>query len=120
MTDGEGINFKVTIRGKSDRKPSNLNPLTLQKLFKWIDDKPAINVEIKEELKKMASTYPQQALTKWQLAFPKHLIKARETLANKDVFIIKPPRKEENGKENNSGITQDSSKITQDSKINQN
>lgn len=99
MADGtEGINFKVTIHGgnKTNRKPSNFNPLTLKQLLKWIDDKPIITDAVKEELKKMASTFPQQALPKWQAAFPKYLAKARETLLKKDMFTNTQPIKEEN------------------------
>ena len=101
MADGtEGINFKVTIHGKTNRQPSNLTPLTLRHLLKWIDEKPTLSDSLKEELKKMASTYPQQALPKWQAAFAKHLAKARAALSKRDMFIntIEPIKEEENGK----------------------
>lgn len=88
----EGINFKLVTTGRVDvdaRKPSNFNVLTYTKLCRWIDEK-SISQSLKDELKKMASTYPQQALPKWVKAFPKHLITAQDVLSKRDSFIVKP------------------------------
>jgi len=76
----DNFNFKVMTMGKEavdKRKPCQLNHLDLASLFHWIDSK---NVEdrIKIELKKSASTYPQQALVHWQKNYTNHLAKAQE------------------------------------------
>ena len=86
----EGINFKVITTGRPDvdgRKPCNFKPLTLRRLVEWIDAKP-ISFALKEELKKMASAYPEQALHKWQLAYQRHLAAAQQSLVGKDVYIV--------------------------------
>lgn len=88
----EGINFKVSSMGREEvdnRPPCNLRPLTLSKLHAWIDGK-SIDSRLKEELKKSASKYPQQALSTWQKRYSKHLANAQNALMKKPVTSIAP------------------------------
>lgn len=81
----ENLGFKVLTMGREEvdsRRPCNLRPLTLQKLYAWIDDK-RIDSRLKEELKKSAASYPQQALSTWQKMYSQHLAKAQNTLKKK-------------------------------------
>jgi len=105
----ENLGFKVLTMGREEvdsRRPSNLRPLTLQKLQAWIDNK-RIDSRLKEELKKSAATYPQQALSTWQKMYSQHLAKAQNALRQKPappspvVELGDEPRKVENEKENN-------------------
>lgn len=87
MTVGNPENFKVKLitsgREEVDKRiPCNLNTLTLDKLYKWIDSQQT-NSLIKQELKKSASRFPQQALGAWQKNYIKHLSKAQAKLRNK-------------------------------------
>lgn len=76
----EGLNFKIVSMGKDavdQREPCNLRPLTLEKLFAWIDTK-TIDPRLKEYLKKSASKYPHQALPTWQKNYIKHVAAAQK------------------------------------------
>jgi len=78
----ENIGFKVTTMGREEvdlRNPCNLQPITLKKLFNWIDSK-TIDVRLKIELKKSASSYPQQALGAWVKMYSRHLATAQKSL----------------------------------------
>lgn len=80
----EGVNFKVLTMGKSQidqRQPSNLDVMTLKKLQAWIDAKP-ISDELKQELKKMASSYPDQALGFWVKSYSRNLEIAQRNMTN--------------------------------------
>lgn len=73
----ESLNFKIRIMGQQDRPPCNLRPLNLEKLLEWIDAK-TVEPAIKEELKRMAGSYPEAALTNWAKNYTKHLAKAKK------------------------------------------
>lgn len=78
----ENLGFKVLTMGREEvdgRRKSNLRPLTLEKLHAWIDNK-RIDSRLKEELKKSAAAYPQQALSTWQRMYSQHLAKAQNML----------------------------------------
>jgi hypothetical protein len=86
----EGVNFKVLTMGKSEidrRQPSNLNVMNLKKVQSWIDAKP-ISDELKDELKKMASTWPDQALDFWVKSYSRHLENAQRNLTNKPKPVV--------------------------------
>lgn len=86
MNSTESVGFKVVTMGKDEidcRAPCNLRPLTLAKLFDWIDAQPVEN-RMKEQLKKMAGSYPQQALGSWKKNYRKHLAKAQSFLKDKN------------------------------------
>jgi type IV secretory pathway VirB9-like protein len=79
----------------------------LEKLCAWIDNK-RIDSRLKEELKKSAATYPNQALYTWQKMYPQHLAKAQNMLKKRAAAAPPPvvelgdePRKVENEEENN-------------------
>lgn len=96
MTVGnpEQFKFKLITSGREDvdnRKPCNLNPLTLEKLLKWIDAQ-RLEEPVKIELKKSASNYPHQALGTWQKNYSKHLSSAQAKL--KKTPKPKPPIQE--------------------------
>jgi hypothetical protein len=76
--NAEGVNFKVSMGNNesNNRSQSRFNSLTIKKLCDWIDSKP-INSQLKEELKKSASSYPQQALSNWQKNYLTHLSTAQ-------------------------------------------
>jgi len=83
----ENLGFKVLTMGREDfdaRKPCNLRPVTLANLHAWIDAK-TIDVRLKAELKKSASSYPQQALGMWLKMYSRHLATAQNALQNKPV-----------------------------------
>lgn len=78
MSSTESIGFKVVTMGRDDvdsRLPTNLKSLTLANLLEWIDSQP-IDDRLKQELKKAASKYPQQALGSFKKNFRKHLTQA--------------------------------------------
>ena len=71
----ENLKFKILTTGKEDfdnRQKSNFKPMTLNRLYDWIDAKK-LDDEVKKELKKSAGNYPQQALESWQKKFDTHL-----------------------------------------------
>lgn len=85
MNSTESVGFKVVTMGRDEidsRSPSNLRPLTLAKLHEWIDAQP-VDDRMKEQLKKMAGSYPQQALSSWKKNYRKHLAKAQNLLRDK-------------------------------------
>jgi hypothetical protein len=85
--NAEGFNFKVLTMGRDEvdrRKPCNLNPLTLSKLFEWIESK-SIDHRLKEQLKKSASKYPQQALPVWQKNYSRHVAAAQLLLRSQAI-----------------------------------
>jgi hypothetical protein len=87
VSNTENLGFKVVSMGREEidnRRPCNLRPLTLAKLYDWIDSK-RIDSRLKEELKKSAGSYPQQALLTWQRTYAKHLAKAQNMLRDKAV-----------------------------------
>lgn len=89
MNSTESVGFKVVTMGRDEidnRSPSNLRPLTLAKLHEWIDAQP-LDVRMKEQLKKMAGSYPQQALGSWKKNYRKHLAKAQNFLKNKKANV---------------------------------
>ena len=86
----ESLGFKVVSMGREEvdsRRPCNLRPLTLAKLCAWIDAK-RIDSRLKEELKRMAATYPQQALSTWQRTYARHVATAQNMLREK---VVSPP-----------------------------
>jgi hypothetical protein len=86
MTVGNPENFKVQIKTGRDevdsRVPCDFTNLTLKKLFSWIDAQQ-ISSALKSELKKSASRFPHQTLTKWQNNFESNLSKAQARLRKK-------------------------------------
>lgn len=87
LNNAESLGFKVVSMGRDEvdhRRPCNLRPLTLVKLCNWIDNK-RIDARLKVELKRMASTYPQQALATWQRLYSKHLATAQNMLKDNAV-----------------------------------
>lgn len=86
MTVGNPENFKVQIKTGRDevdsRVPCDFSNLTLKKLFSWIDTQQ-ISSALKSELKKSASRFPHQTLTKWQNNFESNLSKAQARLRKK-------------------------------------
>lgn len=85
----EGFSFKITNMGKDEtRKPCNFNILNLKDLHNWINKKE-IEDALKEELKNMASRYPQQALVNWQSNYSRHLLVAKKKLKSKEVILPK-------------------------------
>lgn len=73
----EGVNFKIVMpHGDIDRLPCKLQTVTLEKVCRFIDEKE-ISPKIKAQLKKMAGTYPEQALENWVNNFSHHLTRAR-------------------------------------------
>jgi hypothetical protein len=71
----ESLRFKILTTGREEfdnRQKSNFRPMTLQRLYDWIDAKN-LDDAVKKELKKSAGNYPQQALESWQKKFDTHL-----------------------------------------------
>jgi len=76
----ESVNFKVGALGGSsndDRQPCNLNRITLEKVFRWLD-KRDLDAPTTARLKKMCSSYPEEALQNWLNNFTIHLSRARD------------------------------------------
>lgn len=81
----EGFKCKIISTGREEvdkRKPCELNPLTIEKLLKWIDAQQ-IDDMTKQELKKSASKYPHQALGTWRKNYSKHVVNAQVKLRKK-------------------------------------
>ena len=64
MVEKFDFKFKM-ISAEPGKPPTNLRPLNLKKLYLWIDAQTT-NERLREELKKSASSYPHQALARWQ------------------------------------------------------
>lgn len=110
MTVGntEEFQFKMITSGREEvdkRKPCELNPLTIEKLLKWIDAQQ-IDESTKQELKKSASKYPHQALGAWRKNYSKHVANAQAKLRKKPKpKPVRPelgeePMENRNGKKN--------------------
>lgn len=81
MLNAEGMNFKVVTMGRpevDERQPCNFLPTTLRGLLAWIDAQSTLEEPVKQELKKMASAYPNQALSSFRRNFSRHLARARK------------------------------------------
>ena len=100
MSSAENMGFQVKILdGNKKRKPCDLQPLTLAKVIDWIEAK-RLDPKVKEELKKSAANYPQQALSNWQNNFSLHLEKIQNIMrsnpASKELVELQhKPVKEE-------------------------
>mgnify|MGYP003335381198 CR=1 FL=1 len=92
----EAENFKVKIStGNNDvdsRMPCDFRNITIKSVFKLIDSKD-LPIEIKEELKKMASKYPHQALDGFIKGMERNIVAAQKTVMKKQ--IESPPEKKE-------------------------
>lgn len=85
MRGTEGMNFKISTMGKSEvdrRRPTNLKPLTIEKVLLFIDSKQ-IDPHVKALLRDMAQNYPKNALQNWMKNFSKHLSKAQKLIRQK-------------------------------------
>lgn len=71
----EKMGFSVSM-GQEKREPCNLRTITLERVYKFIENKN-IDAKLTFQLKKMAAVYPQQALENWMKNFNIHLLKAR-------------------------------------------
>lgn len=92
MSNAESLGFKVgTMSNDDDKKKRkcNLRPMSYAKLCAWIDSQQ-IEKNLKEELKRMAASYPQQALDVWPANYRKYLSKAQANLKNKRKNEVKP------------------------------
>ena len=80
----ESLGFKVSDMSNQneDRPKSNLRPMTLAKLHLWIDGLQ-VDARLKDELKRMSSQYPQQALGAFPKNYKKYLAKAQNNLKGK-------------------------------------
>lgn len=77
----ENVNFKVGTAGEGqNRKPSDLRPLTVEKVLAFIDSKN-LDGQIKGILKEMALNYPKNALKNWIKNFSKHVSRAQKVLS---------------------------------------
>jgi hypothetical protein len=77
----ENVNFKISAGGDGkNRPPSDLRPLTVEKVLAFIDSKN-FDGQIKAILKEMALNYPKNALKNWIKNFSKHAMKAQKLLA---------------------------------------
>lgn len=80
--NAEGMNFKVVSMGSplvDERRPSNLRPLTLDKLDLFIDSK-VNDQRTAEQVKKLARVYPQQALWSFKKNIQTHIARAQKKL----------------------------------------
>jgi len=65
MHEAESMRFRVVSTGRGgvdDRVPCNFKKITLDIILKQIDSRDDIDLEVRKELKSVASRYPQQAL----------------------------------------------------------
>lgn len=83
MNSAEKFNFKVSAVGSEDKKPVVLRQLTLDKVLDWIDNQ-SLDPQVKEALKKSASSYPHKALGNWRKNYQRHLSKAQNIVKNRD------------------------------------
>jgi hypothetical protein len=75
----EKFGFKVGIAGDEQKKPCNLQIMTLERVNNFIDNKK-FDAKLSVELKKLAARYPQQALENFIQNFNTHLLNARKTI----------------------------------------
>lgn len=71
------------------RKPSRLRHTTLDSLLRAIDAK-SLDAQVKEELKRMAKGYPEQALESWKKNFNLHVQRARKKVKEMNKPIPAP------------------------------
>ena len=82
----EGFKFTVVSTGNADvdsRKSTNLRHTTLDSMLRAIDAK-SMDEQVKEELKKMAKGYPEQALESWKKNFNLHVQRARQKVRDRN------------------------------------
>ncbi len=88
----EGFRFTVVTTGNADvdsRKPTKLRHTTLDSLLRAIDAK-SMDEQVKEELKKMAKGYPEQALESWKKNFNLHVQRARQKVRDRNKPLPAP------------------------------
>ena len=91
----EGFKFSVVTTGNADvdsRKPTKLRHTTLDSLLRAIDGKQ-MDEQVKEELKRMAKGYPEQALESWKKNFNLHVQRARQKVRERNKPIPQPEPK---------------------------
>lgn len=98
MNSNEGLNFRIHLIGQANRVPCNLNPITLDKLINWIDKKE-VEMPVKEELKRMAGKYPENALPNWVKNYNRHLLKAKKKVKSIEYPDFTGEKSEENNVE---------------------
>jgi hypothetical protein len=79
----ENLNFRLVTTGNplvDNRQPSNLRPLTLEKLNAYIDVRVK-DKKLAELVKKLAKGYPQQALWSFKKNIQTHIGRAQKQLA---------------------------------------
>ncbi len=86
----ESLRFKVTpLRGDQERteQPRDFRILSLDKIFAWIDRKD-YDDNVKRELKKIVSKYPQSAYVHFGKNFQRHLAAAQKAARkNRPLFV---------------------------------
>jgi len=84
----ESMKFKVSHMGNDGNvnETRDFRTITLDKIHAWIDKKDYDNA-LKEELKRMVGTYPQNAYVNFGKNFQKHLAKAQKNASkNRPLF----------------------------------
>ena len=83
MNDTEKMRVKVVAMGNplvDRRKPCNQRPVTLESLLSYIDS-VVRDERVREEVKKMATAYPYQALPSFGKNLNLHIQKAQKKVA---------------------------------------
>lgn len=83
MADAESLNFRLVTTGNpvvDSRQPSNLRPMTVDGLNQFIDYKVK-DKRLAEAVKKLAKSYPQQALWSFRKNIQTHIGRAQKQLA---------------------------------------
>lgn len=77
QNSAESINFKIYTKGGEKTIPQQYRQLTLEQLLNWID-KQNLSDKEKEDMKKIASKYPQQTLSSFKKNFRQHVSSYRK------------------------------------------
>ncbi len=83
MKDAEGINISVVTMGNSQvdgRQPCNLSPMNLAKLYEFIDARVR-DAKVRQEVRRLASSYPQGSLAIFAHNLRVYIEKAQKTVS---------------------------------------
>ena len=101
--NAEGLNFKVVTMGREDvdnRPPCNFRPMTMKRLLDYIEGN-VTDPLVREEVKKAAAMYPQQALASFKKNLNTHIARARKKLIDTPLNqSIQEPKNESEKDEN--------------------
>jgi hypothetical protein len=83
MSEAENLNFQVSAGQDDSRQPCNFRIINIKTVNKTIDSKD-LNDKVKNRLKKMASSYPHQALEGFLRTLDKNIMIAQKEVIKEE------------------------------------